>query len=105
MAAMEKDLDRNPSLKRQYDITGNYQPPSVSSTLADDKPAEKKIKKVPTRKPPPPPEPKAPEPERPEQQSRIGSWQSIDKPVEYNTQPYKCLCVLSINELSSKNLK
>ena len=34
MAAMEKDLDRNPSLKRQYDITGNYKPPSVSSTLA-----------------------------------------------------------------------
>lgn len=81
MAAMDKDLDRNPSLKRQYDITGNYHPPTVSSTFTEEKPVEKKLKKdkAPVKKPPPP---KAPEPERPEQQSKIGSWQSIEKTVE-----------------------
>ena len=88
---MDKDIDNNPSLKRQYNITGNYQPAMVSSSISDETPPEKKIKKeskaVPVKKPPPalpPSAVKSPEPEKPEQQAKIGKWQPIEKPIAYH---------------------
>lgn len=82
MAAMSKDIEANPSLKRQYAST-EKNPQQNVCILQEHTPEAKKHKK---EKPKPAavkvPEKveKKTEPETPEQQSRIGKWQSIVQP-------------------------
>ena len=76
MAAMEKDIQANPSLKHKY---GNVNPIAPVEEPVQKKTVRKeKVKAVPK---PPAEKPKPPTPpQTPEQESRIGKWQSIEPP-------------------------
>lgn len=91
MAAMDKDLESNPSLKRQYNSTDKNQPVSMISLVEaseKEKEKEKQVKKEKSKDKAKPvavaePTKRKAEPEQtPEQQSRIGKWESVDAPVK-----------------------